>query len=320
MNRVLSVVAALALAATTGCAAPDGPPGGPSDSAVAVPTTAPSTASATPSKPSATATPTRAPEGTTLRKIQDRGRLVVGVKYDAPTFGLLNPTTNTLEGFDVDLAKVVARELLGSEDRVMFKQTLSKDRIPYLEQHVVDVVASTMTATDDRAKQVLFSDTYYVAGQTLIVPKASDITGLKSLAGKSVGTVKGSTSEQNLRANAPQATVVLFDTYSEAVATMDTGRLHAVTADDTILFGFASQAPERYKVVGGNFTLEPYAMAVAKGDAALLDAVNGAIRKAVQSGEWARLYDKNFGRLGLKAPAPPPRDWREVGKRPPATG
>jgi putative glutamine transport system substrate-binding protein len=257
----------------------------------------------------------KAAEGTALRKIQDRGKFVAGVKYDQPTFGYLNPKTNKLEGFDIDLSKAIAREILGNEDAIEFKQAVSKDRIPFLEQGVVDFIAATMTANEDRAKQIEFTDTYYVAGQSLLVPKNSDITGLASLNGKSVATVKGSTPEQNIRQKAPGANVVLFDTYSECIAAMDSGRAQAVTTDDIILLGYQQQSPDKYKVVGGQFTVEPYAVGIPKGQMDVLDAVNTAMRSIVKSGEWAKIYEKN---LGGKAPAPPPQDWREVYKMKPS--
>src|SRR5262245_47021278 len=88
----------------------------------------------------------RAPEGTMLRTIQDRGKLVVGVKADVPTFGYLNPRNNQYEGFDVDLGKAIAREILGSESAVEFREAKSADRIPFLNAGQVDLVLSTMTA------------------------------------------------------------------------------------------------------------------------------------------------------------------------------
>jgi putative glutamine transport system substrate-binding protein len=296
MNRLLAFLALAVLVAGVACATGS--------------TTTPGT--------SGSAGIPKAAEGTMLRKVQDNGKLVAGVKYDQPTFGLLNPATNRLEGFDVDLVKGITREILGSEDKVEFKQAISRDRIPFLEQGVVDLIASTMTANEERAQQVQFSYTYYVAGQSLLVPKNSTINGISGLSGQSVGTVKGSTSEKNISEKAPQANIVLFDTYSEAVAAMDSGRLQAVTTDDSILFGFVYQSPDKYKVVGGQFTIEPYAMAAAKVDATLLEAVNNALGKIMSSGEWARIFEKNFGSLGLKAPPIPPRDWREVYRQAPS--
>jgi ABC-type amino acid transport substrate-binding protein len=105
---------------------------------------APPTPTPTPPLPEAKGLP-KAPEGTLLRKIQDRGKLTAGVKYDVPTFGYLNPTTNQLEGFDVDLVKYIANYILGDPNAVEFKQAVSKDRIPFLQGGVVDIIASTMT-------------------------------------------------------------------------------------------------------------------------------------------------------------------------------
>jgi len=252
---------------------------------------------------------------TSLSAIKARGRLIAGVKYDVRIFGYLNPATNKVEGFDVDMAKAVARRIFGSEDAVEFVEAVSANRIPYLNEGKVDVIFSTMTANEDRSKQIDFSDTYYVAGQSLLVPVNSTITSVNDLAGKTVGTVSGSTSEKNIRAFAPQAKVELFAKYGEAVQAMDAGRVDAVTTDDIILIGFATDAPDRFKVVGGQFTQEPYAAGVKKGNTELLNEVNAAIRDLVSSGQYTQIYQKWIG----SAPAStPPQDWREVYKNAPA--
>lgn len=252
----------------------------------------------------------KAAEGTFLRKIQDRGKVVAGVKYDIPTFGYLNPLTSKLEGFDIDIVKAIAEHIFGDPEAVEFKEAITRNRIPFLTDGVVDIVASTMTITEERTKEIDFADTYFVAGQSILVPKNSAIAGVNDLGGKRVATVKGSTSEVNVRAKAPQSDVILFDTYSEAVAAMDANRADAVTTDDIILYGFVKQSPDKYKVVGGQFSVEPYGIGVAKGNAELLQAVNDALRMQVQMGGWAKIYEKHLP--GSKAPAPPPRDWRQV--------
>jgi len=254
----------------------------------------------------------RAAEGTSLRRIQDRGKIAIGVKYDIPTFGYLNPRTNTLEGFDIDLGKAIAREVFGSESAADFKQAVSADRIPFLNTGQVDLVLSTMTANEERAQQIDFTDTYYVAGQSLLVKKDdAAIGGIRDIAGKTVCSVSGSTSERNIREKAPQAQVVLFGTYSECVQAMDTGRAEAVTTDDIILLGFVKDSPDRYKVVGGQFTIEPYAGGIAKNNPELLAAVNDAIKKLKSSGEWKRIYEKHLP--GVPVPSnPPPVAWQDV--------
>ena len=258
----------------------------------------------------------RAPEGTGLRRIQDRGKLVVGVKYDVPTFGYLNPRNNQLEGFDVDLGKAIAREVLGSESAADFTRANSADRIPFLNTGQADLILSTMTANEERSQQIDFTDTYYIAGQSLLVKKDATITGIRDMGGKTVCSVSGSTSEQNIRQKAPQANVILFGTYSECVQAMDTGRADAVTTDDIILLGYVKDSPDRYKVVGGQFTIEPYAGGVAKNNTELLNAIDGAIKKIKDSGEWKKIYEKNLP--GVKVPDnPPPVAWQDVYKMQP---
>lgn len=252
----------------------------------------------------------KAAEGTALRKVQDRGKIIVGVKYDVPTFGYLSPTTNKLEGFDVDLAKGIAKYIFGNEDAIEFQQAVSANRIPFLQNDTVDLIASTMTANADRANQIDFSRTYYVAGQGLLVPAGSSITGIKDLDGKTVCSVQGSTSEKNIREKAPKANIVLFQTYSECVQAMDAGRVDAVTTDDNILLGFVKQSPNKYKVPDERFTIEPYGMGIKKGNKELLDAVNAALDGMIKDGTWAALYAKNLP--GIKVPNPPPADWRDV--------
>ncbi len=250
--------------------------------------------------------------GNTLAAIKQRGKLIVGVKYDIPTFGFLNPATNKVEGFDVEMGKAVANKIFGNPDAIEFKEAISKNRIPYLNDGVVDIVFSTMTANEERSKQIDFTDAYYVAGQSLLVPKDSAITDVKSVGSKTVGTVSGSTSEKNIRSAAPDAKVELFNTYAEAVQAMQSGRVDAVTTDDIILFGFVKQNPDKFKVVGGQFTTEPYAGGVKQGNTDLLNAADEAIREMKSSGKWADAYKQWVSSDNV--PPVPPQDWRDVGK------
>ena len=295
---LLSMLAACGQSGTGSTAQPTAASGG----------TQPTAAAAGAEQPSAAAPAA----DTSFAAIKQRGKLIVGVKYDQPGFGFLNPETNKVEGFDVEMGRAVAQKIFGNADAVEFKEAVSKNRIPYLDQGVVDVVFATMTANEERAQQIDFSDCYYVAGQSLLVPVSSDITGVDKLAGKTVGTVKGSTSEQNIRTKAPEAKVELFDTYAEAVQAMQSARVDAVTTDDIILYGFQKQNPDKFKVVGGQFTQEPYAAGVKKGNTELVNEVNTAVRELKQSGKWVELFKKW---VADEAPAVPPQDWREVVKK-----
>jgi putative glutamine transport system substrate-binding protein len=265
-------------------------------------------AGATPAASGKKALP-KAADGTLLRKIQDRGKIIVGVKYDVPMFGLLNPTTNKVEGFDVDVAKEIANYIFGDPNAIEFKEAVSKNRIPFLQDGTTDLMISTRTVNAEREQQIDFSVVYYLAGQSLLVPKNSAITGTKDLAGKRVGTAKGSTSENNIRKVAPQADVQLFDGYAEAVAAMDSGRLDAVTTDDNILIGFQSKEPNKWKLVGGQFTKEPYGIGIAKGHPELVEVVNKVVKDLKSSGKWAELYKKN---IPAEVPPVPDDDWHKI--------
>lgn len=310
MRKVLSVLAMFLLAASV-AACGDTPTATPvpptATAAVAAPTT--STGDSVP-----TVAVTNPLSDTSLSAIKSRGKLRVGVKFDVPTFGYLNPATNQVEGFDVEFGKAIAEKIFGDSSKVEFVEAISANRIPYLNDAVVDVVFSTMTANEDRAKQIDFTDCYYVAGQSLLVPTDSTITDLATLAGKTVGTVTGSTSEKNIRAAAPEAKVELFATYAEAVQAMQSGRVDAVTTDDIILYGFAKQNPDKFKVVGGQFTTEPYAGGLKKGNTELLTLINEVVRDAKSSGKWAEWYTTWISPDNV--PSIPPQEWRDVVKAP----
>jgi putative glutamine transport system substrate-binding protein len=259
----------------------------------------------------------KAKEGTALRKIQDRGKIIIGVKYDVPLFGYLNPQTNAVEGFDVAMGKEIAKKIFGDEKKVEWKQAVSKDRIPFLQEDVVDLVISTMTVNADREQQILFSNVYYLAGQSLLVPKDSTITSVKGLAGKKVCSAKGSTSEANIRKFAPQAELILFDSYSECVTAMAGKRADAVSTDDNILLGFASQ-DKNLKLVGGQFSAEPYGMGIKKGNTDVQQVVNDVLKSLKTSGKWKEIFKKEIGdKSGVATPEPPIDDWREIQKTAP---
>lgn len=284
------------------------------------------TPTAAPKATAAAAQPTKIPlakEGSGLRKVQDRGKLIVGVKYDVPLFGYLNPQTNKVEGFDAAMAREIAKRIFGVDDagveaKIELKQAVSKDRIPFLQQDVVDLVISTMTINADREKEIEFSVVYYLAGQSLLVPKDSTIKEFKNLDGKKVCTAKGSTSEANLTKKAAEMSIkvepVLFDSYSEGVTAMGNKRCDAVTTDDIILMGFASQ-DKNLMLVGGQFTFEPYGIGIKKGSTEMVDLVNGVVKDMKKSGLWKTVFKREVAdKAGSAVPEPPVDNWRDIVK------
>jgi aspartate/glutamate/glutamine transport system substrate-binding protein len=226
-----------------------------------------------------------------LAQVKEKDKIVFGVKNDTRLFGLKNPSTGEVEGFDIDIAKALAAEIVGDENKVEFKEVTSKTRMALLNNGDIDAIVATMTITEDRKKEVDFTDVYFDAGQSLLVKKGSDIKGIDSLKGKKVLAVKGSTSSINIREKAPEAQVLEFENYSEAFAALKSGQGDALTTDDSILYGMADEDPS-YELVGGTFTEEPYGIAVKKGNADFVDELNKALKSLKDSGKYDEIHDK----------------------------
>jgi len=198
-----------------------------------------------------------------LEKIKQRGKLIVGVKYDSKPFGFMDEK-NQVQGFDIDVAREMANSILGDPNAVEFKQVTSSNRIFVLTSDAVDIVIATMTINPKRLEVVDFSQPYYIAGQAIMIPQNSDIRGIKDLNHKKVIIVLGSTSEKNIRMMAPEATIQGFRTYNDAFSALKAGRGNALTTDDSILYGFLD-TDKNFKILPERYTKEPYGIAIKKG-------------------------------------------------------
>ncbi|GED59254.1 transporter substrate-binding domain-containing protein [Brevibacillus formosus] len=239
-------------------------------------------------------TPAAAGTGT-LAKIKERDKFVVGVKYDLNLFGLKDPATGNVEGFDIDIAKAIAKKVLGDENKIELKEVTSKTRIPMLKNGEIDAIIATMTITEDRKKEVDFSDVYFLAGQSFLVKKDSSINSLKDMQkGMKIVTAKGSTSAKNIRASAPDVEVLEFENYAEAFTALKAGQGDALTTDNALLYGMAKQDPN-YRVTEETFTEEPYGIAISKGDAEFVKTVNDLLKEMKENGEYDKIYEKWIG-------------------------
>ena len=252
------------------------------------------------------------PAGTTMAALQQKGKIVVGTKFDQPGLGQKNPTTNKVEGFDVEIAKLVAIGIFGGnlsniESKIEFKESTTPNREAFIQNGTVDMVVATYTINDARKQLIDFAGPYYVAGQDIMV-KVSDntIKGINDLNGKKVCSVRNSTPAANITAKAPQADLTLFDAYSDCVQAMRDGRVQAVSTDNSILLGFVAGAPTEFKIVGNKFTEEPYGIGLKKGDTAFRTFINDRLEAIYRSGEWSKAFADTLGKLGIPTPTPPP--------------
>lgn len=228
----------------------------------------------------------------TLSAIHKRGKLIVGVKFDTKPFGYFNEK-HELVGFDVDLARAIAKSILGSEDKIEFMQVTPSSRILALDTKQVDMIIATMSITPQRERMIDFSAPYYIAGQAILVPKNSKITSISDLNGKNVIIIYGSTAENNLRLIVPDANIMGFRTYTSGYSALKQGIADAMVADDTILMGFA-ESDDNLKLLSKRYTKEPYAIGFKKGEesAKLEKKVNFILKDMLENGDIARLKSK----------------------------
>ncbi len=246
---------------------------------------------------------------TTMASLQRAGKIRVGTKFDQPLFGLKTPG-GAVEGFDVEIAKLMAEGIFGQgniEDRIEFLETPSRVRESSIVDGKVDMVVATYTITEERKQQVSFAGPYYIAGQDIMVKSDNQaITSVEDLNGRRVCTAEGSTSLRNLQQRAPQAQVLTFPTYSECAAALSDGRVEAVTTDDAILLGLIERSAGDFRLVDNPFTDEPLGIGIKKDDAAFRDFLDDRLAEIFSNGEWKAAYERTLGKVAGPAPEPPP--------------
>jgi glutamate transport system substrate-binding protein len=217
-------------------------------------------------------------EGTTMAKIQEAGTMTIGTKFDQPGFGLLG-LDDKPEGFDVEVAKIIAGAIGIGEDDIEWKETPSDIREQVIEDGDVDMVVATYTINEERAQRITFAGPYYVAGQMLMTMADNDTyegpEDIKANPDGKVCSVTGSTPAVNIEQYlASPDQLVLFDVYDKCADALRTGQVDVVTTDNVILAGFVGESDGEFKLVGEPFTEEPYGIGITKGDVEFCEFIN----------------------------------------------
>ncbi|MFG1951336.1 glutamate ABC transporter substrate-binding protein [Micromonospora sp. NPDC048830] len=235
-------------------------------------------------------------------KAESQKKLVIGVKADQPGLGL--QTGSQYEGFDVEIAKIIAKGLGVDAGNIEWKTTVSSNREPFIQQGTVDLVVATYTINDERKQKVNFAGPYYIAGQDLLVKADSTLAGPEGLDGKTVCSVTGSTPAKRIQADYPKAKLQQFDSYSKCLPLLENGQVDAVTTDDIILAGYAAQSQYagKFKVVSKPFSTEPYGIGLKKDDKAGCEKVNEILKAAAADGSYKAAWDNTLGKSGKAAP------------------
>jgi polar amino acid transport system substrate-binding protein len=254
-------------------------------------------------RPGRLPSPGAMPPGSTMAAIAERGRLIVGVDQNTDLFGFRNPATGQLEGFDIDIAREIARAIFGDPDRIQLRVVNASQRESVLQSGEVDLVVRTYSITCARKQLVDFSTVYYEANQRILSAKGSGIDSAAALAGKRVCAVSGTTSLSALFALNPRPKLFSATTWTDCLVMLQQGQVDAISTDDAVLKGLAKQDPT-VDVVGDSIAVEPYGIGIKKENTDLVRFVNGVLEKIRDDGTWQQLYDARLQILG-PSPGPP---------------
>jgi polar amino acid transport system substrate-binding protein len=241
-----------------------------------------------------------------IKRLTNRGRLVVGVSGDTYKMGFTDPTDGKLKGFDIAFAEAVAKALGVTLDLRVIQ---AKDRIPMLESGEIDMVARNMTMNCDRWTQVAFSSVYYNATQKVLVglDDAKTYDGPSSLAGKRVCAPTATTSVANIKKIEPDVISVEAANHTGCLIKFQNSEVDAITGDDTVLAGLAAQDPYTAVPEQKKLTDEPYGLAFNKDDIALVRFVNSVLDDMRADGQWSAIYNEWLRptlKVNATAPAP----------------
>ena len=245
---------------------------------------------------------------TTLKKVQDSGEIVMGVRESSSplSFTLGN---NQFAGYHVDLCRAIIAEIgktVGKPVNIKYTPVTSQNRIPLVQNGTVDIECGSTTNNAARQKDVAFGLTTYVTEVRTAVKAKSGITSIAQLGNKTVATTTGTTSVQTLRKHQRTQKITFKDLFgkdhADSFLLLETGRADAFVMDDNILAGLIANAkePREFRIVGEVLSVEPIAVMIRRDDPGMKRLVDLTIRNMMASGELAKLYAKWF-----TSPIPP---------------
>lgn len=239
----------------------------------------------------------------TLKKIADRGEIVLGHRDAAIPFSYLDGSGRPV-GFSLDLCQSVVEAVkrrLGRPDlKVSTVPVTSATRIPLVANGTVDLECGSTTNTVARQSQVAFSVTTFVAAGRLLVKRHAGVAGIADLKGRAVAANQGSNPVRALLAlNTGQHLGIRFlpaKDFAESFVLLETDRAAAIPQDDVLLAGLRANArnPDDYAIVGAPFTVEPYGLVLPREDPDYKALVDGVLIAMMRDGRFEKLYDKWF--------------------------
>lgn len=228
-----------------------------------------------------------------LDDIKARGKLLVGVSDTTPPFAFRAPD-GTLTGYDLELVRAVARRLGVAVEMTPLS---SAERIPLLQQGKLDFVATSMTRTRERLRDVDFSHIYFVTPHAVVVRKSSGITSVRQLAGRKASSASTSTAGGNLKDVVPDVNLVYVRDYAIAFAALKDGSVDAFTTDETVLTAIikADGRPEDYVFLPDFTKSRDVGFAMKKDEPRMKAAINQALLDLDAAGDVDRIWNTWFG-------------------------
>jgi polar amino acid transport system substrate-binding protein len=237
-----------------------------------------------------------------LDEVKARGKLIVGVSDTTPPFSFKKPGETTVVGYDLDVVHAVAKRLGVTVETVSLS---SAERIPMLKDGRVDFVATSMTRTPERLRDVDFSVIYFVTPHAVIVKKSSGITSVHQLAGRKASSASTSTAGGNLKEVVPSVNIVYVRDYVVAFAALKDGSVDAFPTDESVLRAMVQQDghPDDYLFLPDFAKSRNVGFALKKDEPRFKEAINRALLDIEETGEAAGIFDVWFG-PGSQEPMP----------------
>ena len=229
----------------------------------------------------------------TLDEIKEDGKIKIGVFSDKNPFGYVD-SNGDVQGYDVEFAKRIGKDLLGSEDEVEFVYVEAASRVEYLKSGKVDIILANFTVTDERKEAVDFALPYMKVALGIVSPDNELITDVDQLKDKKLIVVKGTTAETYFSKNYPDVTLVKFDEYQEAYDALLDGRGDAFSTDNTEVLAWAKQNKGFVVGVESLGDIDTIAPAVQKGNTELLNWLNDEIKTLAKEKFFHKDFDETL--------------------------
>jgi ABC-type amino acid transport substrate-binding protein len=239
----------------------------------------------------------------TLANIKATHTVRLGYRESSPPFSFLDHSNRPI-GYSLELCDAIVEEIGAEVDdtnlKIDYVKVTSDDRIPAVVDKKIDLECGSTTANAERGKQVAFSPLMFVAGTKLMVPKASGVTQVTDLKGKTVVVTKGTTNEQAMHAVDTKQSlglnIVSSPDHEQSYQMLVDGKADAFATDDILLYGLIARhkSQDKFRVTSDYLSYDPYGIMYRKGEPQMKDVVERAFRKLASNRDIIPLYNKWF--------------------------